>query len=87
MWLISSSLLIETNKITGNLSMIEKRYYRSNEAANYLGVNEKTIRKWARENLLQYSRPGGKILLFDKRDLDAFIEKHRSGGNGVVFSS
>ena len=30
--------------------MNEKRYYRSNEAAEYLGVNEKTIRKWAAEN-------------------------------------
>ena len=67
--------------------MNEKRYYRSNEAAEYLGVTEKTLRKWSRANLIPYSRPGGKILLFDKRDLDAFIEKHRSGGNGVVFSS
>ncbi len=57
--------------------MNEKRYYRSNEAAEYLGVTEKTLRKWSRANLIPYSRPGGKILIFDKRDLDAFIERHR----------
>ena len=57
--------------------MNEKRYYRSNEAAEYLCVTEKTLRKWSRANLIPYSRPGGKILLFDKRDLDAFIEIHR----------
>ena len=57
--------------------MNEKRYYRSNEAAEYLGVTEKTLRKWSRAKLIPYSRPGGKLLLFDKRDLDAFIEIHR----------
>lgn len=81
----SASQSPQTGQVYFN-RMNEKRYYRSNEAAEYLGVNEKTIRKWARENRIQYSRPGGKILLFDKRDLDAFVEKHRSG-HGVVFSS
>ncbi len=57
--------------------MIEQRYFRVNQAATYLGITAKELRKYARMNLIPYSRPGGKLMLFDKADLDHFIAKHR----------
>jgi len=57
--------------------MIEQRYLKTKEAAKYLGIPGSELRRYARMNLIPYSRPGGKIMLFDKADLDHFIAKHR----------
>jgi len=57
--------------------MIEQRYMKSKQAAKYLGISELELRRYARMNLIPYSRPGGKVMLFDKDDLDHFIAKHR----------
>ena len=56
--------------------MIDQRYYKTTDAAKYLGIPESEMRRYARENRIPYSRPGGKIMLFDKADLDAFIETY-----------
>lgn len=56
---------------------IEQRYYTVKDAAKYLGLPETELRRYAREGKLQYSRPGGKVLLFDKADLLLFIEKSK----------
>lgn len=53
-------------------------YLRTKDAAEYLGVAIDTLRGYARDGLIPYSRPGGRLLIFSKADLDKWIEKHRS---------
>ena len=57
---------------------MEQRYYTTKQAAQYLGISRQELRKYARLQLIQFSRPGGKLMLFDKQELDKFIEMHRS---------
>lgn len=57
--------------------MIDQKYLKTREAARYLGITESELRRYARISLIPYSRPGGKMMLFAKDDLDQFITKHR----------
>jgi excisionase family DNA binding protein len=56
---------------------IDKMYYRTHEAAKYLGLSDSELRRYAREGRIEFSRPGGKVMLFSKPDLDKFIEINR----------
>lgn len=57
--------------------MDANRYLKTKKAAKYLGIEPSELRRHAREKRIPYSRPGGRIMLFDIRDLDAFIDIHR----------
>lgn len=56
---------------------IDKKYLNTDQAAKYLSVSEYTIRKYANSGLIPYYRPGGKGMLFDRSDLDAFVLKSK----------
>jgi excisionase family DNA binding protein len=45
--------------------------------AEYLNKSQITIRRWVQEGRIPYFKPG-KEYLFEKEDLDEFIQKHRS---------
>lgn len=49
---------------------VEKRYYRPNEAAIYLGVGESTIWDWVRKGKLKVKKIGPKVTVLDKNQLD-----------------
>ena len=46
------------------------------DAADYLGVTEGTVRRWLRDGVCPFSKPGGKTksrILIRRTDLDALI--------------
>ena len=49
------------------------------EAAEFLRLSEHTIRAWARRGRIPTVRLGSR-LLFDRADLERFIEASRAGG-------
>jgi len=57
--------------------MIEQRYYNVRQASAYLGIKEFELRRYANKGMIPFSRPGGKLIMFDKQDLDQFINKGR----------
>jgi len=67
---------VVSNKKGGFMDTFQK-YFKTKKAAEYLGITEAEIRRYARDGKITYSRPGGKVMLFDKFDLDAFIENNR----------
>lgn len=56
---------------------MDQRYYKTTEAAKYLGLSEYALRKYAKDGLIVFSRPGGKDMLFDKEEMDKFIRNSR----------
>lgn len=57
--------------------MIDQRYLKTPQAAKYLGITEYMLRRYAKQGKVQYSRPGGKEMMFDIQDLDKFMVEHR----------
>ena len=57
--------------------MIDQRYLKTKAAAKYLGISESELRRWVQQNRIPYSRPGGRVLFFDIKDLDCYIDLHR----------
>ena len=51
-------------------------YMKTAEAANYLGVSQNTLRKWAgRGDIPMHRNPANGYRLFKRNDLDAFLKK------------
>lgn len=65
-------------KRTGStVSKVEKRWLTTTEAGKYLGfANHVTQREWRDTGQLRYYQVG-RTILYDKADLDKFVEKHR----------
>ena len=58
-------------------TVIDQKYLNTEQAAKYLCVTEYTMRKYANAGLIPYYRPGGKVMLFDRADLDNFVLKSK----------
>ncbi|MFA5501894.1 MAG: helix-turn-helix domain-containing protein [Sulfurovaceae bacterium] len=56
-------------------NIVEKRYYRVQEAATYLGVCKGTIWNWAKEGRFTIQQLGPKVSAIDKIELDALPKK------------
>jgi excisionase family DNA binding protein len=51
-------------------------YLHTAEAAEYIGVSQNTIRKWAaRGDIPMHRNPANGYRLFKRNDLDAFLKK------------
>lgn len=59
-----------------NISVVEKRMFTCTEAANYTGVPRKYFKNTCTVKPIEF-RPG--TLLYDKHDLDAWIDAVKSG--------
>lgn len=58
----------------------EGEVYRSRRAARYLGCSDALLRKWRRTGGgPQFLRIGTRLVLYRRRDLEAFLEKHLVG--------
>jgi len=57
----------------------EQRLLRTHQAARYLGMGSKAIRRFILSGQLPYvqMKPGNSPFLLDRRDLDRFIEMHK----------
>jgi len=61
--------------------MSETTWLRTPEAAQYLGVHEETIRRWAREGAIPAAKLGNRGgFRFKREDLDRFLERRRTEG-------
>ena len=47
------------------------------EAAIYLGISNRMIYFLTHTRAIPYTKPGGKIIYFDKKDLDEYLERNR----------
>lgn len=47
------------------------------EAAQYLGIKPRTLKKWRHERRIGFYRLGHVAVVFDVRDLDAFLARRR----------
>lgn len=53
-------------------ALLQRRFVRINEAAAFLGFTVRQLRDFVQYDLIPYSRPGGKILIFDLKLLVAW---------------
>lgn len=63
-----------------NSDPLTPRLLRTSEAARYLGMGGKAIRQLIMSGRLPYvqMKPGNSPFLLDRRDLDRFIEAHKT---------
>lgn len=57
-----------------------QRYLKPKAAAEHLGISSRTLRDLAKEGRLPVHRVSARLLLFDIKDLDAFLASCRIGG-------
>lgn len=57
-----------------------KRWLTLDEAADYVGANEKTVRRYVAQGRLTGYRMGTRALRFDVADLDALMRPIPAGG-------
>lgn len=61
-----------------------KKYLSTAKAAQYLCITVTQMRQYARDGKIPYSRPGGKMMLFDIADLEAFFNASKRVSNGSM---
>ena len=59
----------------------DRRYFDMNGAAAYLQVSRRSVAGWKARGLLPFAQLGRRIL-FDIRDLDAFVRERRIDPTG-----
>jgi len=52
---------------------------RGRKAAAYIGVSDRTLEKWRQHNTGPPYHRLGRIIVYDKADLDAFLNTNRHG--------
>lgn len=60
--------------MTKNIQPMERRLLSYKEAAGYLGISERGMKQIAAEGLIRKVLIGSRVL-FDKSDVDAYVEK------------
>ncbi len=64
--------------------MAEERLLTVTEVADFLQVDEQTVRRWIRDGRLAAHRFGGKAgYRIERADLQAFLAKTREGGEAT----
>ena len=73
--------LIEKNKLDSILiNYVPKRYLNQREACRYAGTSPKTMNEWLKKGLRQIIFDDSSNPKYDIRDIDAFMEKYKIGG-------
>jgi len=63
---------------------LEKKYYDIREIAEFTGISEKTLYRWARQNIMP-SIKIGKLIRFDLGAVQEWLKKfNREGLNGEL---
>lgn len=63
--------------LVNNASELGQEYYNMSQAAIYVGLTVSTLYKLTSKKVISFYKPGGKVILFKKTDLDEWIEKSR----------
>lgn len=64
---------------TDTIEILMTKYLDNCEAIKYLNTSETTLWRLRQSGELPYSKVGTR-LLYNRSDLDAFIERHKQGG-------
>ncbi len=67
-------------EITNSRPMVEPRLLDTKQAGQYIGRPEAIVRKLAREKRIRVTS-GDKKMLFDRCDLDDFVEREKEAGH------
>ncbi len=60
-----------------SVKMVPRTMLQTAEAAAYLGIESSTLRMMARRHEIPYSKPGGKLLYFDVKDLNQWLHTNK----------
>jgi excisionase family DNA binding protein len=52
------------------------KYLRRRQAAQYLGISERTLSKWMKRNVVPFTRMSRRIVLFEPEQLDEAVAQH-----------
>lgn len=58
---------------------MESAYLTVAKISEMTGIKGETIRKWIREGKLPAYRPGGKVLLVERKAFESFVEQNKGG--------
>lgn len=58
-------------------------YFSCSEIAQITGVKAATVRRWCKTGKLKASRPGGRVYIVEKSDLEAFLKSDGSKPKGA----
>ncbi len=64
----------------------ERNLMTTTEAARYIGVKPRYLRKMMMRRAIPYYKPGGKLCYFAKEDLDAWLKRVRVKSQGEIDS-
>ncbi len=56
---------------------MEKNYFTTAQAAEYMGITLSWMHKLMLAHAIPYYKPGGKLCYFERKDLDEYIAKNR----------
>lgn len=82
---INRLLLLRSNNLTENVNSrnvtpVEKTSrdtLNASEASKYLGISKSAFYKLTSNNVIPYSKPGGKIIYVEKSDLEDYKQKNK----------
>ncbi len=58
---------------TTEIDLSQKRVFNMDELAAYTGISKAYLYVLVRKGVVPYSRPGGKILFFDRLEIDKWL--------------
>lgn len=61
-------------RIYGKVESVPKKYLNMQEAVNYLGVSEDTIRELRKKNLIKAYEIKNRFYLYDLESIDRFVQ-------------
>tara|TARA_R110002124_G_scaffold168689_3_gene336285 strand:- start:112 stop:357 length:246 start_codon:yes stop_codon:yes gene_type:complete len=57
------------------MEKIKIEFLNSKKAAEFLGISKSTLYKLTSKREINYSKPGGKLIYFQKKDLEDYLQK------------
>jgi len=61
-----------------------KNYLTMDEAVAYSGISESQLYKLTASRKIPFSKPGGKLIFFHKKDLEHFLNSNRKLSQGEI---
>lgn len=63
--------------VAKKLGYLNKQYFSTKEAADYLGLAVKSVYKLYSDGIIKARKPNGKCLVFDRSVLDKYLQKNK----------
>ena len=70
--------------ITDKVLITTKEVLNSEEAARYIGISTGTLHKLTHNRALPYYKPSGKLCFFNRRELEAWLQRNRISSNDEI---